>query len=290
MATDSETFAKIFASITGINVNLEENKWAYQLYDIAAPLINSGQIQSNDALLYDIILAEDKAPQAYKDRFSAVTKLKAEAPDMAITVAEYLKQERQYITLLKGAGMSNLANYKDVKKFFENQVSYDEAASRINIAYSAIDSADEFTKAALSERFPTLNKSDLAQGLLLGKDGAAEIEKKAIASQVAGSALAAGYRTKLTDAELVASGLGTSISGRNAAREAYARVAAQESGIRQAAATFGTTSTDIVKETEKQAILGSTSTEANRLRSQARAQFGGTSGITTGSLGRRKQV
>jgi hypothetical protein len=289
MATDSEIFAQVFGSITGIDVSLPENAWAKQLWDIASPIVNSGQIQAGDALLYDIILASDKAPQSYKDRFSAVTELKRIAPEMGMTVAEYLKQENQYKTLLKSAGMPELASADNIKKFFLNQISYDEAASRINSAFSAIDSADEFTKQALSERFPTLNKSDLAQGLLLGKDGANEIEKKAAAAQVAGAGLSQGYRTTLTDEQLATSGLGTSIAGRRAAQEAFGRVASEQGGLQQASRMFGGPS-DIVQEAEREAILGAPSAQAKRLRSQTRAQFGGQSGITTGSLGRRKQV
>jgi hypothetical protein len=289
MAIDSEIFAKQFAAITGLDITAEENKWAYQLYDVALPFINSNQIQPGDTALYDIILADDKAPQSYKDRFSAVTELKKKAPEMGMTVADYLKQENQYKQLLKSAGMGNLANANEIKKFFLNEVSYDEAAGRINAAFSAIDSADEPTRQALAERFPTLNKADLAQGLLLGKEGTYEIEKKAAAAQVAGAGLSQGYRTTLSEQELVSSGFGTSVTGRENARQAFAKVAAEQAGLQQAARAFGGPS-NIVQQAEKEAVLGQTSAEAKRLRSQARAQFGGQTGIVTGSLGSKKQV
>lgn len=289
MATDSEIFAQQFAAVTGLDITAEENKWAYELYDVAFPIINSEQIEPGNTLLYDIILADDKAPQSYKDRFSAVTELKKKAPEMGMTVADYLKQENQYKQLLKSAGMANLANANEIKKFFLNEVSYDEAAGRINAAFGAIDSADEPTRQALAERFPTLNKADLAQGLLLGKEGTYEIEKKAAAAQVAGAGLSQGFRTSLSDQELVASGFGTSVTGRAAAREAFGKVAAEQTGLRQAARTFGGPS-DIVQQAEKEAVLGQTSAEARRLRSQARAQFAGQTGIVTGSLSRKKQV
>lgn len=289
MATDSEIFAQQFAAVTGLDITADENKWAYELYDVAFPIINSEQIEPGNTLLYDIILADDKAPQSYKDRFSAVTELKKKAPEMGMTVADYLKQENQYKQLLKSAGMSNLANANEIKKFFLNEVSYDEAASRINAAFGAIDSADEPTRQALAERFPTLNKADLAQGLLLGKEGTYEIEKKAAAAQVAGAGLSQGFRTTLSDEELISSGFGTSITGRTTAREAFGKVAAEQRGLQQAARTFGGPS-DIAKQAEKEAILGQTSAEARRLRSQARAQFAGQSGIVTGSLGKKKQV
>lgn len=289
MATDKEIFASVFSSITGIDSRLPENAWVKDLWDVAAPIVNSGQIKAGDPLLYDIILADDKAPQSYKDRFSAVTELKKKAPEMGMTVADYLKQENQYKQLLKSAGMDNLATASEIKKFFLNEVSYDEAASRINAAFGAIDSADEPTRQALAERFPTLNKADLAQGLLLGKEGTYEIEKKAAAAQVAGAGLSQGFRTTLTDEELIATGFGTSLKGREEARSAFAKTAAEQQGLQQAARMFGGPS-DIAKQSEREALLGATSAEAKRLRSQARAQFGGQSGIVTGSLSRKAQV
>jgi len=47
--------------------------------------------------------------------------------------------------------------------------------------------------------------------------------------------------------------------------------------------------TDLQTELEQEA-LGQTSKTRKRLESQARAQFSGQSGITTGSLGRKRQV
>ena len=46
----------------------------------------------------------------------------------------------------------------------------------------------------------------------------------------------------------------------------------------------------IQTELEKENLLGQTSNRKKRLASQARAEFSGTSGIKTGSLGRKAQV
>jgi hypothetical protein len=63
-------------------------------------------------------------------------------------------------------------------------------------------------------------------------------------------------------------------------------------GIQQAQAMFGddTKAEDLQTELEKEALLGQTSKTRKRLESQARAQFGGQTGIATGSLGKKKQV
>jgi hypothetical protein len=52
---------------------------------------------------------------------------------------------------------------------------------------------------------------------------------------------------------------------------------------------FGETSTEgLQQELEQENLLGIQSKRTKRLASQARAQFGGTSGIRTGSLGKKK--
>jgi len=45
-----------------------------------------------------------------------------------------------------------------------------------------------------------------------------------------------------------------------------------------------------IQQLEAEALIGTESKTAKQLRSQARAQFGGQTGITTGSLGRKRQV
>jgi len=66
-------------------------------------------------------------------------------------------------------------------------------------------------------------------------------------------------------------------------------VARERTGIQQASRMFGTTA-PTQAELEQEALNLGESDSAKRLRSQARAQFAGQTGITTGSLGRKKQV
>jgi hypothetical protein len=63
-------------------------------------------------------------------------------------------------------------------------------------------------------------------------------------------------------------------------------------GMAQAQQMFGDTTRpeDLQTELESEALLGQTSKTRKRLESQARAQFSGQSGISTGSLKRKSQV
>jgi hypothetical protein len=78
---------------------------------------------------------------------------------------------------------------------------------------------------------------------------------------------------------------------RNKARVGLSKVAEQKTGLEQASRMFGETSTEgLQKELEQENLLGQTSKRTKRLASQARAQFGGQSGVTSGSLGRKAQI
>jgi hypothetical protein len=62
-----------------------------------------------------------------------------------------------------------------------------------------------------------------------------------------------------------------------------------QSGLERASAAYGETSTEgLQQELEQENLLGIQSKRTKRLASQARAEFGGSSGIRTGSLSKKK--
>jgi len=285
MATgDVKIFNQVFSQITGIDVGKQSESWAASLWNVASRYVNAG-VSAEEPYLYDLILSDEKAPQSYKDRFSAVTDLKKKNSKLKLTVADYIQQENQYKNLLTNAGLSDLADETNIKQFFLNEVSYDEAAKRINNAYKAIDNADEYTKSILDQRFGGLSKSDLARGLLTGKEGTDEIEKKVYGAQLLGAAKSAGITSSLTEQQLTSSGLSPT-----EAKKAFAAVAEQQDGIKQASRIFETRGAqdDIQAELEKQQLGIAPSKRVTGLASQARAEFSGSTGITTGSLSTRK--
>lgn len=278
----SQVYATVFQSLTGINV--AEEPWVNDLYNVAKEYIDAGTFRSDDALLFDIILSDEKAPQAYKDRFKAITDLRARKSSFVPTVAEYISMEKKYKDVFGAVGLSELGTNEQISQFISNEVSADEMADRINKAFVAIDTADDLTKNVLSERFPGLTRQDIAKGLLLGKESTYEITKKIEGAKVATEARRAGLGPVASEQDIVAQGF-----NQQELRKGFQTVAREKTGLQQAARTFGQ---EPVSQEEMVAETFGTkeSAKIKQLRSQARAQFGGQTGIVTGSLGRKKQV
>jgi hypothetical protein len=112
-----------------------------------------------------------------------------------------------------------------------------------------------------------------------------EIEKKVKGAQMLGAAKAAGVKTALTEEQLLAANITP-----GDAKTAFATVAAQQEGIQQAARIFGEQASrqDLQAELEKKELGIAPSQKVEGLASQARAQFAGGTGVTTGSLSKRK--
>jgi hypothetical protein len=278
----SQVYATIFQSLTGINA--AEEPWVNDLFGVAKEYIDAGTFRSDDALLFDVILSDAKAPQAYKDRFKAITDLRARNSSFVPTVTEYIAMERKYRDVFSAVGLSELGSKEQISQFISNEVSADEMSDRINKAFVAIDTADDLTKNVLSERFPGLTRQDVAKGLLLGKESTYEITKKIEGAKVATEARRAGLQAVQSEQDIAAQGF-----NQQELRKGFQTVAQQQSGLQQASRAFGQ------EPVSQQEVVGDifgtqTSGKLKGLRSQSRAEFGGTTGITSGSLGRKKQA
>jgi len=278
----SQVYATVFQSLTGINAS--EEPWINDLYNVAKEYIDAGTFRSDDGLLFDIILSDEKAPQAYKDRFKAITDLRARKSSFVPTVAEYIAMEKKYKDVFSTVGLNELGTKEQISQFISNEVSADEMADRINKAFVAIDTADDLTKNVLSERFPGLTRQDIAKGLLLGKESTYEITKKIEGAKVATEARRAGLAAVASEQDIAAQGF-----NQQELRKGFQTVAQQQPGLQQASRMFGQ------EPVSQQEVVGDvfgtqSSGRLKSLRSQARAEFGGSSGITTGSLGRKRQA
>lgn len=285
--SEAEVYANVMGALTGLDP--KEETWMKDLWSVAKGYIDNGTAPADSPLLFDIVLADENAPKAYKDRFSAVTTLKKNGSLFQPTVGEYIKAEKKYKEIFTSVGMADLGTNDQIKKFIENDVSADEMADRINGAFKAIDTADEFTKGVLAERFPGLTRQDIAKGLLMGKTGAEELNKKVIGGQALAEQRRFGIQSTLSEAEIISQAATQGMTQADF-RKQYQTIASQKTGLEQAARKFGETSQGLLAEQEKQGILGVESQRVKGLASQARAEFGGTTGITTGSLGRKKQA
>lgn len=256
-------------------------------------IFNAGQTRMNDgvsaAAIPDLLL-DDPALVNYRTRFKGLLDLRERAKTTKVayvpTIAEYVAAERANTELLQRYGLNNLANQKTLDAIFAGDVSPTELEERIVTGYNAIANADQALKQQLTTEFPGLNTSDFLEAVLSGPEGAKVLQQKIARAGIAAEAATAGIQSALGAEELRRSGV-----TREQARQGFQVVAQQKAGVEQAGRVFGDVEVGTLQtELEKEALLGQTSKRAKGLRSQARAEFGGQSGIVTGSLSRKKQV
>lgn len=256
-------------------------------------IFNAGQTKMNEGVSPGSIpdlLIDDPAMTNYRSRFKGLIDLKERAKTQKVsylpTIAEYVTAERANTELLQRYGLNNMANQKTLDALFAGDVSTTELEERIVNGVTAIQNADTALKQQLATEFPTLNQSDFLEALLSGNEGAKVLQQKVARAGIAAEAATAGVKSQLGAEELRKSGV-----TREQARAGFQAVAQQKAGVEQAGRIFGDVEVGTLQtELEKEALLGQTSKRTKALASQARAQFGGASGITTGSLGKRKQV
>jgi hypothetical protein len=256
-------------------------------------IFNAGQVKMNEGVSPGSIpdlLIDDPSLANYRSRFKGLLDLKERAKTQKVsylpTIAEYVTAERANTELLQRYGLNNMANQKTLDALFAGDVSTTELEERIVNGVTAIQNADTALKQQLATEFPTLNSSDFLEALLSGNEGAKILQQKVARAGIAAEAATAGVKSQLGAEELRKSGV-----TREQARAGFQAVAQQKAGVEQAGRIFGDVEVGTLQtELEKEALLGQTSKRTKALASQARAQFGGASGITTGSLGKRKQV
>jgi hypothetical protein len=280
---DEVAFGKIFAQLTGIDP--AKNAWVKKYVD-------TNLVSYNDPTIYDLVLTDTESPElaGFRDRFSVYLNQRNEAiskgtlPEFA-SMSEYVQTEKAYASALRSKpAFADLATDENIKKFIAGKTSVDEVQSRIDNAYAAIYTADQALKDQIKEQFPSLTDDDLAKSLVTGNTDSVQQKIKFGAAGIAASAKVAGIQAQSNLEDLAKQGV-----TREAALKGFQQVARERTGIQQAARTFGAQAPTQM-ELEAEALTGAESASAKRLRSQARAQFGGSSGIVTGSLGRKKQA
>jgi acetyl-CoA acetyltransferase len=171
-----------------------------------------------------------------------------------------------------------------------NDVSVAEVSERFAGAYTrvtkAVNSDDKALVDELRKLYPAITDNEIANSLLLGTEGAKYLSNKLDIADIKAAETETGIKSSFGAERLAAEGI-----NRGQARIGLSKVAEKKSGYEQASRMFGETNTqDLQKELESENLLGQTSKRTKRLASQSRAQFGGQSGITSGSLGRKKQI
>lgn len=269
----------------------ENDTWINQLFEAAKPRLTVG-FDTTDIL--DLMIQNGETPTAFNQRFKGIFELdrRRDAGETVYVprIAEYVAGEEEYSRLMTRLGMSSLGTRENYGTLVGNDVSLSEVTDRVAEAYNRVKSLDADVLAGLKEQFPSLKQEDLVQSVLT-KETPGELEKRIIRSEIGVEARQAGVVSQLGAQALQEKGV-----TRAQARQGFQALAEYQrtagSGLAQAQRMFGdqTSATDLQTELEQESLLGQTSKTRKRLESQARAQFGGQSGITTGSLSRRKQV
>jgi hypothetical protein len=269
----------------------ENDTWINQLFEAAKPRVTAG-FDTNQIL--DLMLQNGETPKQFNDRFRGIFELdkKRDAGQSVYvpSIAEYMAGEEEYTRLVTKFGMSNLGTIDNYATVVANDVSIDEVRDRIATATQRVNAIDSATMEQLRVEFPSLQQSDLVQAVL-NKETPQDLQNRITRAEIGVEAKQAGIVSRLGTQALQEAGV-----DRTQARKGFQSLAEYQrtagAGITQAQQMFGETTKpeDLQTELEKEALLGQTSKTRKRLESQARAQFGGTSGITTGSLGRKKQV
>jgi hypothetical protein len=254
--------------------------------ELADIITNSFQTNlGNDSLIYEDLRRSEPYKTRFKGNFDRVA-----AGKNFISEAAYIQQENAYAQTLAAYGASSLANRKNYEKFIAGDISNVELANRFDTAYNrvtkAVDSGDKALVDELKRMYPGVTDNELATSLLLGTEGSEFLKTKIDIAEIKAAETETGVQSALGAGFLQSQGL-----DRTKARAGLSKVADQKTGFEQASRMFGETSTEgLQKELEQENLLGQTSKRTKRLASQARAQFGGQSGITPGSLGRKAQV
>jgi len=289
---DEQAFAKIFAQLTGLDIT--KNQWINSLYNVGKRYVDTNMVSFEDPNIYNLILTDTESPElaGFRDRFSTYLQKRSEASASGLPVGEgfqsinqYMALEDSYNKVLRSKpGFGDLATSENIKRFIAGDTSVQEISARIDNAYFAINNADTALKEQIREQFPSVDDASLAKALVTGQTDSIQQQIKIGAAGIAASAKLAGVRAESNLEDLARQGV-----TREAALKGFQQVARERTGIQQAARTFGTQG-PTQRELEAEALTGAESASAKRLRSQARAQFGGSSGIVTGSLGRKRQM
>jgi hypothetical protein len=278
---EADTFRDVLASILGFDVN-EYRSVLDELWNAYDTYYKNEQV--DPALLPDLIVGkkgangQDLTPLFNKE-FAAYLKIKNDPNDTTgiTSLGDFVGARNQYRSVFQQYGIKDLATNENIDKFLEGQVSPLEAQARMASAFQAVEGADSILRSQLGEL--NLTGKELARALLLGKDGAIELENRLKTANVMAGEVEAGIKSQLGAGELARQNV-----TRNEAARGLARTKEQLSGYEQEAKRQGQDVTSVQTELEKENVLGMASQRRKKLQQSGVARFSGTSGIMQGSL------
>lgn len=286
--TNFDVFKSELQNVFGV-FDPTDDAWLNEIWTAAQDKLNQGIASSS---IPDLLLDDPKLTN-YRARFAGLFKLRELSKTQPISyvpnIATYIASERELISKLRYYGLNDLATQKNVADIIGNDVSVTEAEGRIVDGYLAIKNADSALTEQLKKEFPTLGEADFVSALLSKPGEGVEFLKTKVArAGIETSAVATGIQSKVGAEELRKRGI-----TRETALEGFKAIKSQQLGVEQAAQMFGDTTTkeELQKQLEEETFgISGEQQNVKRLKSQARAQFAGQTGIATGSLSRKRQV
>jgi len=286
--TNFDVFKSELQNVFGV-FDPTDDTWLREIWTAGQSKLNEG-IDSGS--IPDLLL-DDTTLTNYRSRFSGLFKLRELSKKQSVSyvpnIATYIASERALSEKLKYYGLNDLATQKNIADIIGNDVSVTEAEGRIVEGYIAIRNADSALREQLQKEFPTLNDADFVSALLSKPGEGVEFLKTKVArAGIETSAVATGIQSQVGAEELRKRGI-----TRETALEGFKSIKSQQAGIEQAAQMFGetTSKTELQKQLEEETFgIAGEQQNIKRLKSQARAQFAGQTGIATGSLSRKRQV
>jgi hypothetical protein len=240
----------------------------------------------------------------YLERFVGnATRLKNKMP--LLDESTYLQQEMAYSKMFKSYGLKNLDNSNQYAKLIGADVSVDEAAARVSLAYDRVLKADPSTLNSFRKFFPMLGSQDLVAAMLDPEEQLPALERKVQSAEIGGASLRQGLSSELMDTTTTssmyknvqagtigASTLETAGVSPAAASTRYQTIAGELPTMEKLSSIYGSTLDQYgQREAEQAELLGLASARRKKERLVAReeAQFQGSSGTMQGSLRKSNQ-
>jgi hypothetical protein len=178
--------------------------WVNALYNTTSKFYKTGSTidESLNLALQDVRNNKDLAP--FTKRFKGLYELqdkvaKGEAIE-APTVAEFFKSQQALGDVMRSAGFQDLATQEFLGDVLGTGKSVAETTALINDVFAAIDNAPAALKKDLATIAPGADRTAIAKALLLGKEGAAALNKQIAATTVFSAAKSQGLAIDMTTA------------------------------------------------------------------------------------------
>jgi hypothetical protein len=153
-----------------------------QLYALTSKYYKTGSSIADavNLALYDA--QENKLIPEFTNRFSGIFKIQARRAAGEIidvpTLSEYIKSQEGIADVLRRTGLGELANETFLNEVMGTGKSVAETTKVITDVFDAIKLAPKEWRDMVNAKMPFATDVDLAKGLLLGAEGAADLERK----------------------------------------------------------------------------------------------------------------